>query len=124
MGNSIQGDGELMGRLIRHSILMLGMVLLLPGIVSAQIIQNSATGELNTLSLDLSQATITLNRVNIVDPGNSTVTVDPPIVTADGIAFSTITVTLRDRLNQPLVGRAVSLASSRMPPWPIFSKTL
>ena len=40
-------------------------------------------------------------------------TVDPPIVLADGVAFSTITVTLRDGLNQPLVGRVVSLASSR-----------
>jgi len=102
-----------MGRLIRHFVLLTGLWILLPGLVSAQVIQNSATGELNTLSLDMSQATITLNRTNLVDPGNSTVTVDPPIVMADGVAFSTITVTLRDALNQPLVGRVVSLASSR-----------
>ena len=113
MGDSIQGDGELMGRLIRHSILVLGMLLLVPGIVLAQVIQNSATAELNSLSLDLSQASVTLNRTDLVDPGNSTVTVDPPIVTADGIAFGTITVTLRDGLNQPIAGRAVSLASTR-----------
>ena len=112
MGNSFQGDGELMGRLIRHLILISGLWILLPAMALAQVIQNSATGDLNALSLDLSQATITLNR-SLVDPGNSTVTVDPPIVTADGIAFSTITVTLRDGLNQPLVGRLVSLASSR-----------
>jgi hypothetical protein len=113
MGDSIQGDGELMGRFTRHSILVLGLILFLPGITGAQDLQNSATGELNTLSLDLSQATVTLTRSSLVDPGNSTVTVDPPIVTADGIAFSTITVTLRDGLNQPVTGRAVSLASSR-----------
>ncbi len=102
-----------MGRLIRHLILITGLWILLPAMAFAQVIQNSATGELNALSLDLSQATITLNRSVLVDPGNSTVTVDPPIVTADGVAFSTITVTLRDGLNQPLVGRVVSLASSR-----------
>jgi uncharacterized repeat protein (TIGR01451 family) len=113
MGDSIQGDGELMGRLIRHLILITGLWMLIPGIALAQAIQNSATAELNTLSLDLSQATVTLNRSNLVDSGNSTVTVDPPIVTADGIAFSTITVTLRDGNDQPLAGRVVSLASSR-----------
>jgi len=80
---------------------------------SAQLIQNSATGELNTLSLDLSQATVTLNRTSTVDPATSTVTVDPPLVRADGVAFSTITVTFRDGLNQPIAGRTVSLASSR-----------
>jgi len=113
MGDSIQGDGELMGRLIRHIVLITGLWILLPAFALAQVIQNSATGELNTLSLDLSQATVTLNRANLVDPGNSTVTVNPPIVMSDGVAFSTITVTLRDALNQPLAGRLVSLASSR-----------
>ena len=101
-----------MGRFIRHIVLITGLWILLPAMALAQVIQNSATGELNALSLDLSQATITLNRT-LVDPGNSTVTVDPPIVLADGVAFSTITVTLRDGLNQPRVGRVVSLASSR-----------
>jgi uncharacterized repeat protein (TIGR01451 family) len=113
MGDSIQGDGELMGRRIRHSVLLLGLLSLLPGIVVAQALQNSATGEFNSLSLDLSQATITLNRANLVDPNNSTVTVDPPVVTADGIAFSTITVTIRDGDDQPIAGQMVSIVSSR-----------
>ena len=113
MGDSIQGDGELMDRLIRHSIFVLGMLLLLPGITSAQVIQNSGTGELNGLSLDLSQATITLTRDTLISPINSTVTVNPPVVLANGVDFSTITVTLRDINNLPVVGRVVSVASSR-----------
>jgi len=117
MGNSIPGDGQLMGRLIRQIIsagrLAVGVCMLLPGLALAQLLQNSASSELNTLSLDLSQATVTLNRLNTVDPNNSTVTVDPPIVTADGIAFSTITVTLRYGNNLPIAGRVVTLASSR-----------
>ncbi|MBT8098221.1 MAG: Ig-like domain-containing protein, partial [Gammaproteobacteria bacterium] len=88
-----------MGRLIRTLILV--AALLVPAISGAQLVQNSATGELNTLTLDLSQATVTLNRVSVVDPTLSSVTVDPPIVTADGIAVSTITITLRDNQNQP-----------------------
>ncbi|MFQ5549066.1 MAG: OmpA family protein [Woeseia sp.] len=102
-----------MRRLIRHLIFIAGATVLLPAIALAQVISNSATGELNALSLDLSQATVTLNRTTLVDPNNSTVTVDPPIVMADGIAFSTITVTLRDGNNLPIAGRVVSLASSR-----------
>jgi uncharacterized repeat protein (TIGR01451 family) len=35
------------------------------------------------------------------------------VVAADGIEFSTITVTIRDINNQPLAGRTISLASSR-----------
>ncbi|MEE9212542.1 MAG: invasin domain 3-containing protein, partial [Phycisphaeraceae bacterium] len=103
-----------MDRLIRQLIFVVSLVLLLPGMANAQLIQNTASGELNSLSLDLSQATITLNRTaGLVDPSNSTVTVNPPVVVADGTAFSTITVTLRDSNNLPLSGRLVSLASSR-----------
>lgn len=102
-----------MVRLIRHTIQIAGVLLLLPGLALAQLIQNTATGESNTLSLDLSQATVTLNRAGVVDPNNSSVTVDPPLVVSDGVSFSTITVTLRDSNNQPIAGRTVSLASSR-----------
>ena len=102
-----------MRRLIRKLIIATGMLLLLPGLLSAQTLQNSGSGELNNLGLDLSQATVTLMRASAVDPINSTVTVDPDIVVADGVAFSTITVTLRDVNNQVLPGRLVSLASSR-----------
>ncbi|MCP5091085.1 MAG: OmpA family protein, partial [Gammaproteobacteria bacterium] len=76
-------------------------------------LSNSASGELNGLGLDLSQATVTLNRSNLVDVVNSSVIVDPPLVTADGVDFSTITVTLLDINGDPLAGRMVSIASSR-----------
>jgi uncharacterized repeat protein (TIGR01451 family) len=102
-----------MGRLIRQIFLTAAFWLLLPTLSGAQTLQNSSTGELNLFSLDLTQATVTLNRLPLVDAANSSVTVDPPVVAADGIAFSTITVTLRDGNDQPLAGRTVSLASSR-----------
>jgi uncharacterized repeat protein (TIGR01451 family) len=113
MGNPFPGEDQLMGRLIRHLVSTAAVLLLLPGLALAQLIQNTATSELNALSLDLSQATVTLNRTSIVDPNNSSVTVDPPIVAADGVAFSIITVTLRDANNQPISGRLISIASDR-----------
>ncbi|MCH8059597.1 MAG: OmpA family protein [Proteobacteria bacterium] len=100
-----------MRRLIHQ--LIFAICVLLPGIAGAQLIQNSTTGELDGSSLDLSQATVTLNKATIVNAANSTVTVNPAIVFADGIAFSTITVTLRDGNNLPLPGRFVTLASSQ-----------
>ncbi len=106
-----------MGRLIRQISLSAAFCLALPALSGAQALQNSASGELNTFSLDLTQATITLNRLPLIDAVNSSVTVDPPVVAADGIAFSTITVTLRDGNNQPVAGRTVSVASS-MRSWP------
>ena len=102
-----------MGRLIRQISFAAAFGLLLPVSSGAQTLQNSGSGELNMLGLDLTQATVTLNRLPMVDAANSSVTVDPPVVAADGIAFSTITVTLRNGSNQPLAGRTVSLASSR-----------
>jgi uncharacterized repeat protein (TIGR01451 family) len=102
-----------MGRLIRQIFLTAASCLLLPAFAGAQTLQNSASGELNTFSLDLAQATVTLNRLPLVDAVNSSVVVDPPVVAADGVAHSTITVTMRDGNNQPLAGRTVSLASSR-----------
>lgn len=102
-----------MDRLIRQVFFIAACCWLLPALTGAQTLQNSATGELNSFPLDLTQASTTLNRVSIVDAANSSVTVDPPVITADGIAFSTITVTIRDINDQPLAGRTVSLASSR-----------
>ena len=100
-----------MRRLIQQVIFL--VCVLLPGMVDAQAIQNSGTAEVNALVLDLSQATVTLNRTGAVDAALSTVTVDPPVVLADGVAFSTITVTLLDSNSMPLIGLDVSLASTR-----------
>ena len=44
---------------------------------------------------------------------NSTVVASPTSVTADGVTTSTITVTLLDASSAPVVGRTVTLASSR-----------
>ena len=58
-----------MGRLIRQIFLIAVSCLALPALAGAQTLQNTASGELNTFSLDLTQATITLNRLPLVDAG-------------------------------------------------------
>lgn len=55
------------------------------------------------------QAQVTF--IQVADATNSTVTANPKSVTADGIAFSTITVTLLDNLDQPVPNKAVSLSA-------------
>jgi hypothetical protein len=57
-------------------------------------------------------ATVTFT-VGAVSAATSTVTATPTTVTADGVASATITITLRDANNNPVAGKAVSLASSR-----------
>jgi uncharacterized repeat protein (TIGR01451 family) len=49
------------------------------------------------------------------DPGRSWVTVNPPVVDADGVATSTVTTTLRDSTDQPVPGRTILLSSDRGP---------
>ena len=51
-----------MGRLIRQILLAAALCFALPALADAQAVQNSGSGELNTFSLDLTQATVTLNR--------------------------------------------------------------
>lgn len=48
-----------------------------------------------------------------VDPNLSSVIASPNIVIADGVAFTTVTVTLRDPLNNPVAGKTVSIATDR-----------
>ncbi|NIO10167.1 MAG: hypothetical protein GTO40_20050, partial [Deltaproteobacteria bacterium] len=48
-----------------------------------------------------------------VDPNNCIVTVNPPVLNADGIAYSTITVMLRNGNGLPLSGKTVSITSDR-----------
>jgi len=57
-------------------------------------------------------ASVTFNTV-LANPGNSTLAASPSSVPADGASTSTLTVTLLDSNNSPVVGKAVSLASSR-----------
>jgi uncharacterized repeat protein (TIGR01451 family) len=61
---------------------------------------------------DANSLTVTVQATS-VSARNSTVTVSPPIVIADGTAASVITITLRDANNQPVAGRTVSVSSSR-----------
>ncbi len=60
-----------MGRLIQQIFLTAALCLALPALAGAQVLQNSARGELNTLSLDLTQATVTLSRVPLIDAVNA-----------------------------------------------------
>lgn len=73
----------------------LGVLVLIPTL-SAAPAQNAATGFVGTVPLNLANATINLNVVIGIDPDRSTVVADPTLVVADGVAFSTITVTPRD----------------------------
>ena len=58
-----------------------------------------------------------------VAAGNSTVTASPATASADGIATSTITVTLMDANSNPLAGKDVFLASDRGTPTDTISPT-
>ena len=54
--------------------------------------------------------TVTITDVKEATAENSTVTASPATVLADGTATSTITVTLKDKNNDPVDGKAVTLA--------------
>lgn len=56
---------------------------------------------------------LTVRVYGLPDSTRSTVTVNPPVVAADGVAFSTITATIRDAGGLPLAGRGVVFTSSR-----------
>src|SRR3972149_4880328 len=70
----------------------------------------SATDVTDTLPLTQT-ASVTFT-AGAVDAGTSTVTANPTTVTADGVASSTITVTLRDTNNNPVSGKTVTLAAT------------
>ena len=72
-------------------VILAFLVLLAPGSWFTGIacaIENTASGSVNASVLDTASATVILNLVgNAVDPGNSSVTVDPAVVTADGVCM-------------------------------------
>lgn len=82
-------------------------------------IQNSATGALNSSTLDLTNATVNLNRITgAVDPTQSTVVASPTVVISDGVATSAITITLKDGTGAAVSGKSVTLSTSRGFPVP------
>ncbi len=81
---------------------------------TAHAIENTASGSVSASVLDTGSATVTLNHAgNAVDQENSSVTVDPANVPANGTSISSVTVVLLDAENNPLSGRTVTLASDR-----------
>jgi uncharacterized repeat protein (TIGR01451 family) len=58
---------------------------------------------------DIVIVTVTL----AVDPGRSSVTASPSVVTADGVTTSTITITLLDGAGNPVSGKTVTIATDR-----------
>jgi uncharacterized repeat protein (TIGR01451 family) len=81
---------------------------------TAYAIENTASGSVSASVLDTGSATVVLNLVgSVVDPGNSSVTVSPANVPANGTSISTITVVLLDANNIPVSGKTVTLASDR-----------
>ena len=80
------------------------VVLLSPGLAHA--IENTASGSVNASVLDTTSATVVLNLIaGPVDPGNSSVTVSPANLPANGTSISTITVVLLDAANNPVPGK-------------------
>ncbi len=79
---------------------------------TAHAIENTASGSVSASVLGTSSATVTLNLIgSVVDPGNSSVTVSPANVPANGTSISTITVVLLDANNIPVSGKTVTLVS-------------
>ncbi|MGD8353398.1 MAG: OmpA family protein, partial [Pseudomonadota bacterium] len=77
-------------------------------------LENTATGSVGASVLDTASATVVLNLAgSTVDPDNSSVTVSPPNVPANGTSISTITVVLLDAANNPVSGHTVTLSSDR-----------
>ena len=71
----------------------------------------TATGD----SVELTAKTVTVTfTAGAVSAGTSTVVAAPATVPADGTATSTVTVTLLDSNSNPLAGKTVTLASSRL----------
>ena len=80
------------------------------GAIAAQaVVAGNADGD----GADANSITVTVQLPTVTNATNSTVTASPAVVSADGISTSTITVTLLDASNQPVVGKTVTLASSR-----------
>ncbi|HSP41503.1 MAG TPA: invasin domain 3-containing protein [Luteolibacter sp.] len=72
------------------------------------------TATVTTDSLEITQ-TATVNFVGPSDAGNSTVVASPSAVVADGVATSTITVSLKDANGFPVEGNDVTLANTAGP---------
>ncbi len=75
--------------------------------------QNTTAGNADGDAADANSMTVTVLYATVADPLKSSVTVDPPIVNANGVAVSAITVILRDVNNLPVFGKTVTLSSSR-----------
>src|SRR5262245_49185608 len=74
--------------------------------------QTASAGNADGDAGDANNLDVTLTTV-AADALRSGVTADPPIVRADGVAESTITVRLRDAHGNPIAGREVVLSSAR-----------
>jgi uncharacterized repeat protein (TIGR01451 family) len=67
----------------------------------------------NSVPAEDDQDSVIVTVIFAVDPGRSSVTASPSVVTADGITTSTITITLRDSAGNPVPGKTVTIATDR-----------
>ncbi len=79
--------------------------------VSAGGVRISTPGDADGDAADANSLTVRVYA--LPDSTRSTVTVNPPMVAADGIAVSTITATIRDAAGNPLAGRGVVFSTNR-----------
>jgi uncharacterized repeat protein (TIGR01451 family) len=67
----------------------------------------------NNVPAEDDQDLVIVTVIFAVDPGRSSVTAFPSVVSADGITTSTITITLRDSAGNPVSGKTVTIATDR-----------
>lgn len=91
------------------------LLALLVNSATAATVRNTANAVYNGLALDGAAATVTLTvtSTQTVDPAASTVSADPTVVIADGVAASTVRARLIDTLKAPVAGKAVQFATDR-----------
>ncbi|MEL7450878.1 MAG: OmpA family protein, partial [Pseudomonadota bacterium] len=87
-----------------------GAISLQANTVSAPI--GATAGDADGDAADANSLTVSVTSLGF-DAENSDVTVDPPIVLADGTAASTVTVTMRDANGNPVPGLLINLATDR-----------
>ena len=75
--------------------------------------QTAVAGNADSDAGDNNSITVAVIDTLFVDPAQSSVTVSPDLVLADGVALSTVTVTLRTSDNRPVPNKAIQLSSSR-----------
>ena len=96
-----------------------------PVVLSAQWVAGDTTLNMSMLNNDMHFNAYALHDLTatsqVADATTSTVTAQPSSVTANGIAATTLSVTLKDSNNNPVAGKSVTLAKTFGPGSPVIT---